>query len=242
MIRYLTLFLICCLCFISCKKSLFNAGDTASKEFRFSRELWVIEIQNIFEIRIVQDTVNKAIVTCGENLLPDIHFHESDHILYLDHSVSYNWSRDYEKIKVELHLNALPRINIRKPVYIETLDTFNTKELVFVVWDQFAEIKASINAEYFAMYTSLDDFGQYTISGKCKRADINPSGSGVVDCRHLITEECSVWQRSIADTYINVSKKLTVRFKERGNIYYWGNPDTIEYVNQPVSGLLIKQN
>jgi hypothetical protein len=227
----------------SCKKSLFNAGETISKEFPISDEIYVMEVQNIFDITLIQDTINKAVVTCGENLMPDIHISLSENVLYLDHSVSCDWSRKYEKIKVSLHCKSVPRINLRAPASLITKDTFNTDNFIVIVWGRFAEINASINANFCGIYMTLDDFGQYRVKGKCNYTDILQCGSGLVDCRNLSTLKCNIIQKSSADTYLNVKEELIiVEMKGLGNIYYSGNPDTIKYLNQPVSGKLIKIN
>jgi hypothetical protein len=232
------LFLIILLC-LSCKKSLFNAGDTISREFPVDQDINYLEVKNIFDITLIQDSVNKAFVTCGENLMSDIHISSAEKTLYLDHSVTNNWSRDYEKIKVELHLKTLAWLNIREPAQVITKDTFKTNDFYLVIWGQFAEADLCINANSFSIYTSLDDFGKYVIKGKSNYSELYPCGSCSLDCRNLISEKCKIYQRSIANCYINVTKELLVEFKGQGNIYYSGNPD-IQYLNQPSSGKLIQ--
>jgi hypothetical protein len=239
MFKYFYTSLLVLVLFCSCEKSLFNAGKTISKEFPVAQEINVMEVQNMFEITLIQDTINKVIVTCGENLMPDIHISVSENVLYLDHSVSCNWSRKYEKIKVDLHFKTIPRINLREPASINTKDTITTENFVVTIWGRFAEINASINANFCGIYMTLDDFGKYVIKGKCNNADILQCGSGFVDCRDLSTINCNICQKSIADTYVNVKEKLGVNIIGQGNIYYSGNPE-IQYLNQPVPGKLIQ--
>jgi hypothetical protein len=235
----ISLILLCLIAF-SCKNGMFDAGDPATKEFIFSNDIWVAEIENIFEIKIIQDTINKAVVTCGENLMPDMDIYETDHVIYLNHHVDFDWTRDYEKIKLTLHLSRVPWLNIRKPVSLSTIGTIYTDHFDAVVWTQFSEITANIVADNFMLVISLDDFGKYKITGTSNTAYIETGGSGFVDCGGLKSEKCFIKQQSIADSYVNVTKELSVQFKERGNIYYTGNPDTIIYLNQPISGKLIK--
>jgi len=226
--------------FYSCEKGIFNAGPPASKEIILTDTFNRIEIKNIFDIILIQDTINKAIIKCGENLISNVNINISDDVLWIDHSITYNWSREYEKIKINLHLKTIPAIYIRQAVSISTIDTFKTNDFIVIVWgSRFAEINACIDANFCGIYMSLDDFGKYIIKGKSNSTDIHPCGSGFVDCRDLVSENFSIWQRSIADAYINVTKELTVEYNGKGNIYYKGNPDTIINVNEPTQGKLI---
>lgn len=226
--------------FNSCKNGLFDAGDTISKEYLFSDTFNLIEVQNIFKITLVKDTVNKAVVSCGENLMQYIDISESDKTIYLNHSISCNWSRDYENAHIFLHLKDIPSIYVRKPAYFETLDTFKTQNFIIIVFARMAEVNVCIDANYCNLFMSIDDFGKYIISGKCINTIINPSGSGLIDTRNLISENGFIWQRSIAKAYIYATKQLNIKFQANGNIYYYGNPDTIVYENAPATCSVIK--
>src|SRR5664279_3594772 len=98
------IYIVSLLLIVSCNKALFNAGDTVTQEIKIEGQFSFIDIENIFDITLINDTVNKVLVTCGENLQPYVSIKVKDGILYFDHSVKENWSRTYQKIKLEVHL------------------------------------------------------------------------------------------------------------------------------------------
>lgn len=226
---------------ISCEKNaLFNAGDIVSKEIALQDRISAIEVNSMLDITLVQDSINKAIVTCGENLMSDIEIFVEDGVLHLDNSIKYNWSRNYHKIKLELHLISIPQLNIRKPVYISTRDTFRTKEFFLIDWGKFTELDVTLNVSGCWIDCNPDDFGHYTIRGKAVNATIYSKGSAFIYAKDLIVKNCIVKQLGIGNIYINVTDELRASIFSSGNIYYRGNPTTVMVENRTSNGRLIQ--
>ncbi|RPH33525.1 MAG: hypothetical protein EHM93_04385 [Bacteroidales bacterium] len=220
--------LILLLSLYSCKKEgLFNAGETVSREVPLADIINNIEIQAMFDITLVQDTINKAIVVCGENLQHNIDIYIKDEILYLQSSVKYNWSRSYKKVELELHLISIPAINVRNPVYITTRDTFKTNEFYLIDWEQFTELDITLDVNNCAIAVSSENFGHYTIKGKAKSATFNDWGSAFIDAKGMQVKNCIVSQKSIGDVYVYVTDELRVSFKSTGRVFYYGDPKII---------------
>lgn len=212
---------------ISCKDGLFNAGEIVSREVPLGVSIKNIEIQAMFEITLVQDTINKAIVVCGENIQHSIDIYIKDEILYLKSSEKYNWSRSYSKTKLELHLIYIPTINVRNPVYITTKGTFKTYEFFLIDWEQFTELDVTLDVHNCAIDVSSEDFGHYNIKGNAESATFNNKGSAFIDARGMQVKNCIVSQKSIGDVYVNVIDNLNVSFKSTGKVYYYGDPRII---------------
>ncbi|NOU17699.1 MAG: DUF2807 domain-containing protein [Bacteroidales bacterium] len=223
------LFLIVCtsIVYSSCKDGLFNAGDVVTREIQLSSTISCIEVNTMLEITLVQDTINKALVTCGENLQSDIDIFVKDNILYLNNSIKYNWSRSYEKVKLELHLISIPRLDVRKPSYITSRDTIKTHEFFLVDWGKFTELDVTLDVDNCAIDVSVEGFGHYTVKGKSTTANFHCKGSAFFYAEKLQVQNCTVLQNSIGDTYVNVLNKLTVTIQNSGKVYYYGNPSSI---------------
>lgn len=219
------IFAIILLLIFSCKdEAFFNAGGTNSREILLSNNIKSIEIQAMFNITLIQDTINKVIVTCGENLQHNIDVSIKNGILYLKHNVKYNWSRPYKKIELELHLISVPTINVRNPVYITSRDTLKTTEFFLIDWEQFTELNVTLNVRNVAIDVSSENFGSYTIKGKAESATFNNWGSAFIDAKDIQVKDCNVAQKSIGDIYVNVTNELRVSFKSTGRVFYYGNP------------------
>lgn len=213
--------------FTSCKDGLFNAGEVVTREVLLDDKISLIEVNSMFDITLVQDTINKALTTCGENLQPDIDIFIKDGTLHINNSIKYSWSRDYEKVKLELHLISIPQINVRKPIYMTTRDTFKTNEFFLVDWGKFTELNVTLDVNNCAIAVSSDNFGHFTVKGKAVNATFNGWGSSFIYAEGLQTQNCTVNHRSIGDTYVNVSNTLNVTIETSGKVYYYGNPSTI---------------
>lgn len=228
LVLWLNIICIVLLSFNSCmKEGLFNAGETVSRKVPLADFIKTIEVQAMFDITLIQDSINKAIVICGENLQDNIHIYIKNDILYLKSSVKYDWSRSYSKIKLELHLIYIPTINVRNPVYISTLGTFKTNEFFLIDWEQFTELDVTLDVHNCALDVSSENFGHYTIKGNAESATFNNWGSAFIDARGMHVKNCMVSQKSIGDTYVNVINELMVSFKTTGKVYYYGNPRII---------------
>ena len=225
---------------IACEKgALFNAGEAVSREVLLQDKISTIEVNTMSDITLVQDTVNKAIVTCGANLQPNIDLFVKEDILHINNSIRYGWSRSYEKIKLELHLISIPTLNIRVPVYITTRDTFKTESFFLVDWGMFTELDVTLNVNNFGLDVSSEGFGHYTVKGKSVNATFNDWGSSFFYADGFKVQNCLVKQRSIGDIYINVSNNLTVSIETTGRVFYYGNPSTIVLKNNFSKELLI---
>lgn len=212
----------------SCQKNaFFDAGEIVSQEIHLENKISSIEVNTMLDITLVQDTINLAIVTCGENLLPDIDIFIKDDVLHLNNTIKYCWSRSYEKIKLELHLISIPQLNIRMPAYITTRDTFKTDEFFLVDWGTFTELDVMLDVNRCVLDVSSEDFGHYTIKGKAIDATFNDWGSSFMYAEGLQVQNCKVNQRSIGDIYVNVSNVLEVNIATTGKVYYYNNPSTI---------------
>jgi len=217
---------------IACEKgALFNSGEVVSREVLLQDRISAIEANTMSDITLVQDTVNKVIITCGTNLQPDIDLFVKEDILHINNSIKYTWSRSYKKIKLELHLISIPTLNIRMPTYITTRDTFKTESFFLVDWGMFTELDVTLDVNNFGLDVSSEGFGHYTVKGKAVNATFNDWGSSFFYADGFIVQNCIVNQRSIGDVYINVSDELSVSIETTGRVFYYGNPLEIKINN-----------
>ena len=209
----------------SCDDSaLFDSGKTVTKEIALTENFTTIEVKELFDIKLVNDTENKAILTCGENLLPGIKIYVENESLYLDQDLKYKWSRNYDKIKLELHLISASYINVHKPCHIFTTDTFKSSNFILVDWGKFTDLDVLLDVAYTSIQVSSDNYGIYRLHGKTQDADFVGRGSIFVYAGDMEIRNCNVDTKSIGDFYLEVSKSLNATITSSGNIYYKGNP------------------
>ncbi|HEX3008193.1 MAG TPA: DUF2807 domain-containing protein [Bacteroidales bacterium] len=220
--------------------ALFNGGPTKTQEISLA-DFSVIEAKNTFEIELVSDTVNKALVTCGANLHQFIGVKVVNDILYLDHDIKNSWSRDYEKVKIELHTKPFSSINVRKPVKLTTKGIYKAPGFSIVDWGKYTEMDVNLDVDYCAIIMSSDNFGQFKAKGKAGNADIWGWGSCFVRADSLITSNCNVLHRGMGNVFVNATNSLNVSIEFSGNVYYSGNPAQVNIQNHSGSGSLYKR-
>ena len=241
--------IVCCYCLLpllpfflsSCNKALFDAGDMVTNEIRIDSMFTTIDVENIFDITLVNDTVNKVLVTCGENLQSYVSIKARGGILYFNHSAKQNWSRNYKKIKLEVHLTFGPRIDIHEPISLKTKGVFKADYFALIDFWKVSEVDIDVDVNFCGIYMSSDNFGYFKVKGKAQTADIWGWGSAYVMADSLVTQNCHVKQRGMADVYVNVTGQLSVSLEFSGDVYYTGNPTEVIVEKQISSGRLIKK-
>ena len=219
---------------------LFDGGEPLTKEVVIKKAFSRIETTSIFDISLINDTINKIEITCGENLQKFIKIEEKEGIVSISHSVKYAWSRKYEKIKLKLHVNQDLIIYAYEPLHFTTIGTFKASTFQFVDWGKFCEVDVTVNSEYCGIFMGADSFGAYTVKGKCTDSEIWAGGSSKVQADSLISDNCFVRQRGWGDVYINVMKQLKIKFECISTIYYKSTPSEITVDDHLFAGKVIK--
>jgi hypothetical protein len=236
------LWLVVFLCF-SCKDGLFDSGNTVTHEIKINKGFSRIDIKNIFDITLVQDSMNVVLVTCGSNLQSSVSANVNDSILTVDQDTKFNWSRKYERIKLEIHLTSLSEINIRKPISLNTKGILTGNRLQLMDWNQVSEVNLSLAYHAVGLYMVSDNFGHYNLKGKCNSTYFEGWGSCEVQADSLvIADYCFVKHRGIGNVYVNVIGQLGVSLECSGNVYYTGNPTQINIEQETSTGRLIKMD
>lgn len=227
---------------LSCKDGLFDSGPTITREVEITGTFSTINFKNMFDVVLVQDTMDKVLVTCGKKLQSYVSIGVMDGILNCDQDTKYNWSRKYEKIKLEIHFIALSEISIHEPVNIKNKGILNGPTFTLVDYGKFSEVELTVDLGICGIYMTSDNFGYFKIKGKCGFADIWGWGSSLVRADSLAAVNCNVLQRGIGSVYVNVSNELTVSLEYSGNVYYTNTPASIVIKEQKSTGQLIKMN
>ena len=226
--------------FVSCEKEgFFSAGKTVTQRVELSESITEVTIKSMFEVTLVQDTENYALVTCGKNLQPEVKLSSNGNALYLTHSITFNWTRRYEKVKVELHLKSLPSFTIHKPVLIKTQGLFTGTRFYLIDWEKYTELDVELDVETLQIDVSSENFGLYKLRGKAKTAVLYGWGSSRIEAQNMVINQCFIGQRSIDDIYVNVQDNLTVSIESSGDVYYTGNP-AVTYTTTS-TGRLVKR-
>lgn len=219
---------------------LFNSDNITTRKVTVNNAYGNIEITAMFDITLIQDTATFALITCSDNSQSKVNIYIKDSTLYLDNSIAMRWLYGYDIVKVELHLPSIPPINVRKPIKIQTLDTFTTDMFYLIDWGCYSECNVNVNTNLVCVHTSDDSFDNIVIKGHSINSALYIRGSSYFDASLLYVDNCELHYKSINDLFINVSQAFVVSILSSGDVHYWGNPTVI--LEQKGSGKLIQEN
>ena len=235
--------IIITLCFLatfsSCKKAPLTVGPivTQSRELSDFNELRIYDNINLSLVR--SDTCYIVIKT-GGNIIDNITTEVNCGVLSIHNTTTLNWIRPYDyELTATLYFKDIKNLifsasgtltaenNYTGP--LNPGDYYN-----FEVDDGSGDIDLNINNcnEFRVAYK----FGvsRLTIHGENNtNLSIYKKSYGILDAQNYEAQSVDISNHAQGDCYINASKLINARINHCGNIYYKGDPDSIQVTKGP---------
>jgi hypothetical protein len=199
-----------------------------------------IRIEDIFDILLVQDTLNKIILEGSENLLPHVKTVVQKDTLLIENSLRCNWLRDYEKVTLSVHFRELKHIVTLAPVNIISHDTLKVDTLRYFAIGEIGEADLILDCRYFRFDDSHSTLGLFKFRGKAGKSRFYVNYGSSLDAMDLVSAQSDIYQETIGDIYVNVTEHLRVWIWGPGNVYYSGNPPLVEIMENRSSGKITR--
>jgi hypothetical protein len=192
---------------------------------------------------LVQDTVEKVVLTGGENLLNFIEVDVVDGVLTMSNSNRCNFLRSYKKkVTAEIHFKSLINMEF---IGTEELTNKGTLELgwfTLLIRDGAGPLKLNMNAE--AVFATISHgWGDFTFNGVVNHANLNVRSNGFCDTYGLkVIDSLTVISNTQGSVKVNADNTIfRAETDADGNIYFKGNPLSTSF-NQYGNGELIDAN
>ena len=225
---------------LSCDNTLFNEGDIITKNIEIS-DFKEIHVNDIFEINLIQDTVCKIEVIAGSNLIPNLEFKvDEDKKLSINDNNTSRWSRDYDKIELNISVDTLWFLRLNSSSKIVSQNTLITPELRIMSITDYSEIDIKLKCDNCYIVNSETSGGIINLNGETNSFTVWARASLQINAEKFMANYVTVKTESIGDCYINVNKELSVEVFRSGYVYYIGDPYKIEYINEEAKEQLIK--
>jgi len=222
-----------------CESTLFNSGDISRLDATVD-EFTEIFINDNFNVLLSQDTICKLSIEGGSNLLPYVEYEVIDGKLYIKNNNSAQWLNSYDKITLHISVKKLLYMDIEESSSIKSIDTLITPQLkVFSITD-YSEIFLLIKCDNFYFVNDGRSGAYFEVKGSARNFAAWARASAIIHADEFVSENVNLETESIGDCYVYATKKLTVEINNSGKIYYKGNPETIEYLNEGARSKLIK--
>jgi hypothetical protein len=205
---------------ISCfKEENWSAGGEVTQKTMLG-SFHAIEINSVFDILLVQDTSDFALVTCGKNLIDNVVISQDNDLIRLNQKIGLNWARNYNRTIIELHFKSLSSIQINKSCSIEAISPVQSPELSVHDNSPVSELFLHINCTDFSLSVVRDNFGIYTISGKTRSSMLELDGSAHFKTGNLVSDSCNFIHKGIGDCFVNAKNVLVGKIIRNGSLMY----------------------
>lgn len=200
-------------------------GQTDSLSFIFKNNPKIVNIYDIFDVCLVQDSVFSVKIVTNKTLLENISIEMNDTALEIkDLNKCYFIRNKNIKHKLYIYTPNLKELMIFGVVNLYTPDTINFNRFLIRFYSEVSFCDINVNCSEHFFFELWRVTGNFKISGKSTYFNILNHGQAYIDASNYKTEYFYIEQRSTGDVKISVSQLLSANIFDIGNVYYYGNP------------------
>ncbi len=204
------------------------------------KDLWLGPHMNFV---LVQDSVCKAVVKGGKNLINLIEFNMVDDQMQVVNGNSCAFLRSYKKeVTVEIHINHLDKLQFEGTKPLICQNQLKQEYLSLVIRDGAGHVDFDIDGKNL-MLIITHGWGNFNLHGKLNYLKLEMNGSGFGSAYDIdVKDSVHVISNSSDDVKVDIDSVLfRGQTKSLGSIYYRGNPTLLEF-NKYGDGTLIDDN
>lgn len=205
--------------------------QTAGEEVKIRREtddFTSIELRDYLQIELCDSAEKFIEITGPKNLLPDILTEVDNGTLRISNSNTCNFVRSFKKkITVRIYAPEFTDIQNHGTGDVTSVNTLKGSFFKIENRNSAGTIRLNVDLDSIAIatHTGVTDA---IITGSSGRTFLFNQGVGLIDSRHLNSASVFVNNSSINDVFVNTSGYMYAYIKFSGNIYYHGQPTTID--------------
>lgn len=230
----------------SCKKAedracVKSAGDeiTVVKSVSTFDQLFLGPHLNF---NLVQDTVEKVVITGGKNLLNFVEVQVENGVLTIMNKNKCNFLRSYKKeITVDIHLKNVINITFEGTKPMNCVNQLVATDLTLVMRDGAGHVNMNVNANSLNTVTT-HGWCNYTLNGTVNFLNLSIRGNGFGSSNMVVNDSINVISSTSEDLRILANNvQLRAEISSSGNIGYTGTPSVIFFENYG-TGELVDEN
>jgi hypothetical protein len=205
-------------------------------------EFDTITFNSAFEVYLIQGNENIIKIEGAEKIIKKVDFSISNNTLILKNNFKGSWLYpNKNKIKLYITVNRLSRIKALETCNIQTMNTLIGTEIGLVMASKLNEATLDVNCNTFYYWNNFPCGGKIKLSGIVNELKIWNIALMAVDAKDLVSNYVLISNSSKGDCKVNCLQYLTYSILGEGNIYLYGNPQTIVKVEESSTGKLIIQ-
>lgn len=200
---------------------LISTGLNAQKPIEKSiGEFTELKVYDLIKVELIKSKENKVIIS-GKNA-EDVLVNNKNGTLKIKMNLEEIF--DGDKTKITLYYASLDVIDANEGSKIYSEDIIKQFEI-----DLKAQEGAMVNVALDVTYANIKAVtgGIIETTGTAKSQDISLSTGGIYKGEILGTEQTKVTINAAGEAYVKASKLVDIKIRAGGDVYIYGNPETV---------------
>ena len=203
-----------------------SAGETVETRIELD-DFNFLEIHDLFDVYLVDDTLNELIISAGSNLHDDIELKTKGNKLHVYNNAKCRWLRDYQRVVLTFRMKDLKFIRFRYPCYLASRDTLRWPDLDVYCYAKVFEADLKVNNHSFTYGVNFTCAGSCFLSGKTDKLTIMNRGVHHIFADSTVSVHANITNNSNGDIHAGRTDTLEAHIWRSGNIYYFGQPEIV---------------
>ena len=232
------LLIISALCFLaafsSCKKAPLTVGPTVF-QVRELPDFTEVHVNDYINLSLVRSDTCYIEITTGKNIIDNITTEVNNGILTICNTTTCNWLRPYDyKCEATLYFKDITNFIFAASGTLETANNYtgvfpSPAYYRFEVHGGSGDIDLNINNCNDLRVVYQHGTSHLNIHGSNNNGFVIFKRSyGIIDAINYDAEVVHVTTESPSDCFISASSEIEAEINDLGNIYYKGDPDSIQ--------------
>ena len=212
----------CLLALPSCKKVLFDSGALVIEDRLIDDDWDALVLEGSMDVYIVQDEDYEIRVEAGERKMDYIETRVFNEKLII--SEKHNNIINDKQTKVYVSKSFINSIDLDGSGDIVGEGLVATNLNIDI--NGSGDIDLDVDVEEY-LDLDINGSGDSKLTGQCGDLNLFVDGSGDLDAKYLPVQDCFIHVNGSGDSRVTVSGALNVEIDGSGDVYYWGQPETI---------------
>jgi len=218
--------------FTSCKKAdlgdCFKSAGEPAVEIRELPSFNRIETYDNVDVYITLDTFNQARVEAGEHLIEKIKTEVKDGVVKIENLNSCNWVRSFKnEYSVYLTVDTFKELDCYGVGDIIGESPITTDSVKIEMLNSYSDVFLEVHANYVHAKIHAGP-GDVHLVGSTDFCYTYSTGAGFIYASELVAREAWAITSGTGEIYVNAQDKLFCQIDYISNVYYKGNPTSIE--------------
>jgi len=199
----------------------------------------LLNVKNDIHVILIQDSLNYILISAPEEMQPDLSpIMEEDDIILENRSRNKIFNRYNQRVEAELHFSDFRYLFYQGAGDITSNDTIRMERFQIASNGATGTIDLWVDIKGISMGLSTGTL-DVILRGKADAVSVWSTSYTKLDLLELDAKKVNIRNNSPSDNYVKALESLNAKVQSIGNIFYSGEPSTIN-LEETGSGKLIK--